>query len=196
MPGVLAPVSYEPIQAVRVTGSQGATPTVTRQLEAATQTFQIGVPTILVSGYIQEATFLAAQIIYGVSNEHAHNLTVAGTAQDLSEGTPQNQASAIITPVGAWIRDGRCGVYNADGQNVFSIALKAGQVFAQSLLIAGTYYGLTKDSSSGFWYLDNTDTSGDNAVAELLGVDSSCPNTVAGGSRVFFRFAPALRFWQ
>lgn len=196
MPGVLAPVSYEPIQAVRMSGSQGATPAVTRQLEAATQTYKVGVPTRLVSGYLQECAFSGADIVYGISNEPAHNLTASGVAQDSSEGTPQNQASAITTAVGAWPRDGRCGVYNADGQNVFSIALLTGQVFTQALLAAGTLYGLTKDNTSGFWYLDPTDTSGNNAVAELLGVDPSCPNTVAGGCRVFFRFAPSKRFFD
>lgn len=192
----LAPVSYEPIKAVRVLGSSAATPSLTRALEAATQTFQVGVPTRLVSGYQQECTFSGADIVYGASAEHAHNLTTAGTAQDENEGSPPNQPSAVTTAVGAWPRDGSLGVYNADGRNVFSIALKAGQVFTQALLVASTLYGLVKDSSSGFWYLDNTVTTGNGAVAELLGFDSTCPNTVAGGCRVFFQFAAAKRYFQ
>jgi hypothetical protein len=192
----LAPVSYEPIKAVRVLGSQAATPSLTRQLEAATQTWQVGVPLRLVSGYVQECTFSGADIVYGASAEHAHNLTTAGTAQDESEGAPQNQPNAVTTAVGAWIRDGACGSYNADSKNVFSIALKSGQVFTQALLVAGTLYGLVKDTASGFWYLDNTVTTGNGAVAELLGVDSSSPNTVAGGTRVFFQFAAAKRYFQ
>lgn len=192
----LAPVSYEPIKAVRVLSSNAATPFMIRQLEAATQTWQQGVPLRLVSGYLQECTYAAADICYGVSAEHAHNLTTAGTAQDENEGSPPNQPSGVTTAVGAWPRDGACGTYGADGRTVFSIALKAGQVFTQAMLIAGTLYGLTKDNTSGFWYLDNTDTAGNNAVAELLGVDSSCPNTVAGGCRVFFQFAAAARYFQ
>lgn len=196
MPGVLSPVAYEPIKAVRVLSSQGSTPQMIREAEAATQTFQIGVPVVLSSGTLIECTFSGADIPYGISAEHAHNLTTANTAQDLSEGTPPNQASAITTPVGAWPRDGKLGVYAANAQTVFSIALKAGQVYAITMLAAGTLYGLTKDNTSGFWYLDNTDTSGNNAVARILGVDSSCPNTVADGCRVFFQFDETKRYFN
>lgn len=192
----LAPVSYEPIVAVRTLASQGAFPLMLRSPEAATQTFKIGVPCRVVSGYIQECTFAAADIVYGVSSEMAHNLTTAGTAQDESEGTPQNQVSAITTAVGAWPRDGNIGLYGANGQSVFSIALKTGQVFTQALIVPGTYYGLVKDTASGFWYLDNTDTSGNNNVANLLGVDPSCPNSATYGCRVFFQFIEAQRFFQ
>lgn len=196
MPGVLAPVSYEPIAAVRMSGSQAATPAALRTPEDASQTYKIGVPVKLVSGYLQECVYSAADITYGISYEPAHNLTVAGSPTQQSEGTPQNQPSAIITAVGAWPTDGNCGVYQANGQNIFSIALKAGQVFIESLLASGTLYGLVKDSASGFWYLDITDTSGNNAVAVLQGVDPSCPNTAAGGSRVFFQFAASLRYFS
>lgn len=192
----LAPVSYEPIKAVRTLGSAAAFPAAIRSPEAASQTFKIGVPTRLVSGYIQECTFVGADIVYGISSEGAHNLAVAGTAQDESEGTPQNQPNAIITAVGAWPRDGLIGEYMANGLTVFSIALKAGQTFAQTLIVAGTLYGLVKDNTSGFWYLDNTVTSGNNAVAELIGVDPSSPNTATGGTRVFFQFASSKRYFQ
>lgn len=196
MPGVLAPVSYEPIKAVRVLSSQGNSPQMIRELEDATQTFLQGVPTKLVAGYLQECDFVGADIVYGVSSEHAHNLTTAGTAQDLSEAAPPNQPSGITTPVGAWIRDGRLGVYGANGQTVFSIALKVGQTFSQALLVdPATLYGLTKDGASGFWYLDTTDTAGNNAVAILLGVDPSSPNSATDGTRVFFMFAPSKRFF-
>jgi len=148
------------------------------------------------SGNQVEWTTSGANIIYGVNNEPGHNLTTAATAQNENEGTPQNQPSAVTTAIGAWPRDGLLGVYNADGRTVFSIALKTGQVFAQTLMIAGTLYGLTKDATSGQWFLDNTVTTGNSAVAELLGVDPSCPNTAAGGSRVFFQVAAAKRYFQ
>lgn len=192
----LAAVSYEAIQAVRVTGSSAATPTSTRAPEAATQTFQRGVPCMLSSGYQVEWTTGGANIIYGIAQEPAHNLTTSGTAQDESEGTPQNQPNAITTAIGAWPRDGNIGVYNADGKTVFSIALKSGQTFTQALMIAGTLYGLTKDATSAFWFLDTTVTSGNSAVAELLGFDSTCPNTASGGCRVFFQIAAAKRYFQ
>lgn len=190
----LSPVSYEPIRVYRVQGTVGF-PAVTRDPEDITQTFKLGVPLRYVAGMLQECTFSAADVVAGVSNEAAHNLAAANTAQDLSEATAPNQASSKITPVGAWPRDGKLGYYHADGITTFSIALKAGQVYAASLLIPGTLYRLIKDSSSGFWYLDNTLTGGNAGVANLLGVDPSCPNTVADGSRVYFTFAPGQRLY-
>lgn len=197
MSKVLAPVTYEPIRVYKVLNQAHATPQMVRELEDASQTFQVGVPCMLVAGLIQEVTFSGADIIYGVSAEHAHNLTVAGTAQDLSEGAPPNQPSGVTTPVGAWIRDGKIGLYVANGTTVFSAALKAGQVFTQALLAAATPYGLVKDVASGFWYIDNTDNSaGNNNVVTLLGVDPSCPNSATDGCRVFFQFMYTKRYFQ
>ena len=192
---VLGQVSYEPIKVWNTIQGLGF-PVADRDPEGATQTFQIGVPLILSAGFLIEASFSGADIVYGVSYEPAHNYAVAGVAQQLSQGTPPNQPSAVITPVGAWPNDGNIGLYQANGNTVFSIALKAGQVFTQALIVnPATLYGITKDATTGFWYLDNTDTAGNNAVAILQGVDPSCPNTTTGGCRVFFQFAPSKRFF-
>lgn len=192
---VLGQVEYEPIKPWSAGGGDSF-PRMQRQLEAATQTFKMGAPLKLNSGYLDECTFSGADIIYGFAAEPGHNLAASGTAQDLSEGTPQNQTSGVITPVGAWPRDGKVGVYIANDDTIFSAALKDGEVFTQALLAAATLYGLTKDNTTGFWYLDNTDTSGNNAVAILLGVDPSSPNTVAGGARVFFKVDPTKRYYE
>lgn len=192
---VLGQVAYEPIKIWNMNAGLGF-PTMTREPEAATQTNKLGTPVKLVAGYLTEVDFVGADIVYGVTSEPAHNLATSGTAKQSSEDTPPNQTSAVITPIGAWMRDGNLGVYHADGNTVFSISLKAGQVFTQALItINTTLYGLTKDATSGFWYLDNTDTAGNNAVAILLGMDPSSPNTAAGGCRVFFQFAPSKRFF-
>lgn len=192
MPPVLAQVSYEPIKAVRVLSSQGATPQHVRQAENAGETFKMGTPVKLdANGHITACTFAAPETVYGVASEAGHNLTTDNTAQDLNDGTVPNQTSAVVTPIGAMIRDGKCGVYAANGQTVFSIALKATQVFTEAMV--GVTYGIFKDATSGFWYLDNTDTIGDNAVATVVGNDSAAPNTSAGGARVFFIFKASLR---
>lgn len=180
-------VSYEPIRLYRVTG-EGA-PLVKHPPEAATQTFAQGVPLVLSSGNAQEAAFGGAEIVYGVSVEAGHNLAVAGTAEELSVATPPNQASAKTIPLGAPIKDGTIGVYAADGRNEFSIMLKDTQVYTAGM--RGNTYGLTKDTT--YWYLDNTDTTGDNAVATVTGVDPSSPNTATGGARVTFIFKASLR---
>lgn len=193
----LAPVSYEPIKAIRTTAGGASVPVMFRTAQAATQTYQLGTPVYLVAGLVTEIVFSGANIVYGVSYEKASNLTTANTPQDLNDaGPPPNQPSAIITPVGAMIRDGLAGVYAANGQTVFSIALAIGQVFTQALLVAGTLYGITKDATTGFWFLDNTVTSGNSAVAQLLDVDDTCPNSATYGCRVFFQFAAAKRYFQ
>lgn len=191
----LAPVSYEAVKPVKILSSQGVTPTSQRQLEAATQTFNYGVPLMLnASQYIVEFSSAAANLVYGVAQEPAHNLVTPGVAQDLNQKSPPNQPGAITTPIGAWPVDGRMGLYEANGQTVFSIALKLGQVFTQSM-IGGTF-GLTKDATSGFWFLDNTVTTGNSAVAICLENDSSAPNSATYGARVFFTFAQAKRVFQ
>lgn len=210
MPATLAPVTYEPIRAVRVLSQQGALPQLQRFPEDATQTFQVGVPTRFVAGLLQECTFAAADVVVGISSEKAKNYATASggvtfglppvipQATDLNEpasGPPPNQVSATVIPMGAAIRDGMTGVYCANGQTVFSVSLKVGQVFTQALLVPGTFYRLIKDGTTSFWYLDNTLTGGNAGVAQLIGFDQSCPNTVAGGCRVFFTFATAQRFF-
>lgn len=182
-------VAYEPIRLYRTSGE--GFPLMKTPPEAATQTFKVGVPIVLSSGNAQEAAFGGAEIVYGVSAEAGHNLAVAATAEELSVETPPNMPSAKVVPLGAPIKDGTLKVYAADGKNEFTIMLKDTQVYTAAM--NGTTYGLTKDGSSGFWYLDNTDTTGDNAVAKVIGVDPSSPNTAAGGARVVFQFIPSLR---
>lgn len=188
---VLGQVSYEPIKAVRLLGGLGF-PVMLRVPENALETFVIGAPLVMSGGYLQECAFGGAEIVYGVAAENAHYLATDGLASDgYSEGSPQNQPTAKIIPVGAWAKDGKIGIYAADGKTVFSAALKAGQVFTQAMV--NTTYGITKDATSGFWYVDNTDVAGDNVVAKVLGVDDSAPNTTTGGARVFFQFLSTLR---
>lgn len=199
MPGVLSPVTYEPFKAVRVASSAAAAPAMERHPEAATQTFKIGVPVMLDGGgNIVEFSSAAPNIVYGVSYEPAHNLTVAGVKQDLSEAAPINQAGGVTTPIGAWIRDGKLGLYQANGLTVFSGVLKLGQIFTQALLIAGTSYGITKDATTGLWFIDTTVVAGNSAVVTIIGGDASptAPNDAVQGARVLFFFTQSKRFFQ
>lgn len=214
---VLGAVSYEPIKAVRIAGAGSASPSGRRMPEAAGLSTQIGVPMKLDgSGNLVECAFSGADVVFGVSQEPGHNLTVAAQPQaGLSEYTPPNQPKGLIIPVGSHIRDGNLGVYIADGNNVFSIAAKittpnvAGatglsQVFTENLIQPGVFYGLVKDTTgfaaqgigaSNFWYIDFTVTNGNNAVALLIGVDPSSPNDGVNGCRVFFQFKSSQRFF-
>lgn len=182
-------VSYEPIKLARSIG-EGA-PYMVGPPEGASKTFKDGVPVVLSSGLAQEAAFGGPEIVYGVSAEPAHNLAVAGTAEELSVASVPNMSSAKVIPMGAPIKDGTLRTYAANGDNRFSIMLKDGQVFTNAM-IGGTF-GLFKDGTSGYWYLDNTDTSGDNAVAVVAQVDPSSPNSATLGARVIFFFKDTLR---
>lgn len=183
-------MAYRPIVAVQTLSGVGV-PAQDRLGEKASQTFKQGVPLVFSSGVLQEAAFGGAEIVVGVSVEPGHNLAVAETAeQGYSEGNPPNQASAKIIPVGAWMKDGKIGFYKANGQNVFLASLKSGQTYSSSLLAGGTtFYGLVKDGSTGFWYIDTTDTTGDNAVVQIVGGVSD-DNTSA-----LFIFKAALRYY-
>lgn len=207
MPGVLGIITYEPIKALKVLNAQGNSPAIFRVPEAATQTGNLGIPTMLDgSGNQVPWTTGSANIIYGITSEPFHNYASAGsipsggnqllTDTPYSAATPPNQPNALITPPGSWPADGLMGVYAANNDTVFSIVMKLGQTFTESLMIAGTLYGLTKDATSGFWFLDNTVTSGNSAVASLLGMDSSSPNDGTNGTRVFFQVAAAKRYFQ
>lgn len=195
---VLGKATYAPIVPYRVQGPGSGVAVMSRMPEGATQTFKQGVPLMLSGGYLVECDFSgAASVVAGFSAEPGHNLAVAGTAEaGVSEGTAPNQASSRIIPVGAWFRDGRTGLYLANDATIFSAFAVNGATdppYAQSLVVPGTYYGLTKDATSGFWYVDLADTGGNNAVVELLGVDPATPNTVANGVRVFFMIKAAQR---
>lgn len=188
-------VTYGPIMGVGVIDGQGMM-NMDRIIEKASQTFKQGVPITLTghSGTAAECAFGGAEIVYGVSLEGGHNLASAAVDpvnKEYSFGTPANQTAARIHPAGTWPVDGRVGFMRADGRNIFAIMLKDGQVFTNAMV--GTAYGLTKDGTTGFWYLDNTDTSGDNVVAVVYGVDPNSPNSATLGARVFFQFAEALR---
>lgn len=164
-----------------------------RAAEDSGETFKRGVPVKLdAQGMVAvvDSTWSAADVIYGISAEAAHNLTTDNTEEGgYNEATPPNQTGRTI-PAGAWMRDGKIGVYKADNQNVFIGSVKSDQTMAQSYILSATVYGLTYDSSSGYWYVDLTDTSGNNACVILDGV-------VPGDtSKVYFHFESAQRYWD
>lgn len=161
-------MAYRPIVAVRTLNGVGF-PAQDRWGEKASLTTKQGVPLVLNGGYLQEASFAGADVVVGFSVEPGHNLTTDATAQPAySEGTPPNQSSALIIPVGAWNRDGTLGFYEANGSNVFLASLKTGQTFDPTKVLASTYYALTKDATTGFWYVDQTVTGGNSGVCALI----------------------------
>lgn len=169
-------MAYGPIQ---LANASGQVMVQQRWPEGASLTCKQGVPLRLSSGNLipcdmatsSGADWGSADIVVGVSSEPGHNLTTAGTPEPAySEGTPPNQPLGRIIPRGAWLRDGKIGFYPANGVNVFLISLATGVSYTEALKVAvGTYYALKYDSTSGFWYCDSGDTSGNNICLEILG---------------------------
>lgn len=174
--------------------SGGTEPFLLALPEAATQTFKRGVPYRLSSGTIVEGDssdpWSSADILVGFGVTAGKNLTTAGTTEEgASLGAPQNQSSAKTIAAGSPIKLGTTLFYPANGQNVFVASLLAGQVFAAALIIPGTFYALKKDATTGYWYVDNTDTSGNNACVDIVGgVDNDT-------SLVKFKIKPAQRYY-
>lgn len=144
--------------------------------EAATQTFKQGVPLRFSSGYLAACDtadpWSSADVVVGVSVSPGKNLTAAGTTEEgYSIGTAPNQASSKIIPVGVPVKRGDCSFYRANGTNVFEISLKSGQTYSASLNVAGSYYALKYDSTTGYWYCDSSDTTGNNCVLSIVGVN-------------------------
>jgi len=166
-------MAYGPIQFAQ---NLGLTQPLAADPEAASQTFKPGTPLRVVSGYIAAAdsTWAAADIIVGFSQGAGKNLTSSGVTEDgYSIGSPIGQSSAKIIPTGAPVLRGNCLYTRCDGNTIFRASLKSGQTFSQALLIPGTLYSLQKDATTGYWFIDSTDTAGNDAVAEITGVDPS-----------------------
>lgn len=193
---VLGKVSYEPIKVYRNMRGGSGMPEILRWPEAATQTFKQGVPLMLSSGYLVEWDGSTEKIV-GISAEPAHNLASSGVAEaGYSEAAPRNQASGKTIPPGAWMKDGKIGFYPARPDVLFSVAVENDDVFAQALMVDATFYTLEKDATTGFWFVDFDETSGDDAVVQLVENDPSAPNTTADGARVAFRFKTGATYFE
>lgn len=183
---------YEPIKWVRRQSGIGM-PSVQRIDEVASLEIQEGTPLKLASGLAGALDDPPTVAVLGIANEPSHNLDTSATAQDgQSEASPINQPNASIVPVGAWLRDGKIGVYIAEEDAVFSVMLFLGQVWAASML--GTRFDMNKDATTGLWYIDNTD-SGTAAehVAEVVQLDPDSPGSATLGERVFIKFPQEVR---
>lgn len=105
--------------------------------------------------------------IAGIAKEFGFNLAVAGTAQDVTFGSVQNEASAQnkARPI---FNDGKTGVMLAIPDTVFYGQVGPAQVVAATDI--GKQYGMTKDAD-GHWFVDRTKT-GASAVVVIVGFDN------------------------
>jgi hypothetical protein len=137
-----------------------------RLAEKAAQTFLIGTPVQVdvATGFLFAApaiTSAATALIAGFSAEPANNLSSSGVAKTLTYGSVQNQASAVLIPVGAPPNDGTMGFHEAVDSTIFvgtlgNSATAANATTAQTNM--GAIFGLTKDAGNNYWYIDNNIT--------------------------------------
>jgi hypothetical protein len=173
--GVATP--FQPYR-TRITGT--GTQPILRLAEKAGQTFLLGTPVQVdvagATGFVianPTITNVATAIIMGIAQENASNLTTSGVpqTQNLTQKVP-NQPNAVITPIGAPINDGTVGLYLVDDDQTFqgllgNSATAANAVLAQAQVAA--IFGLTKDATTGFWYVDNNiTTTAAGACVEVL----------------------------
>jgi hypothetical protein len=190
----------------------GNTERTTGIAEKAGQTFPMGVPCQLNTGYIQlwDGATVAAGIA-GVALIPASNLATNGQGAPTVFGSPvgapgsqqvyaagqvPNEPAAVKIALGAPFTDGRTLFAIANSDTVFEAMVdnttaSTGGNITPSLTDVGKQYGMTADAN-GNWYVDyNKNTSGTNTVLEIVGVnkvDYGLPN-----ARVQFQFIAAAR---
>ena len=145
--------------------------------EAASQTFKVGAPLVWSSGYLAEAGTNPTEI-FGVSLAAGHGFTYAGgPAVAVDEAIPPLNLCGFV-PIGPGVIFA-ISVDKASGQGTSSAIL------AQAS--EGVTFGITKDSTTGYWYLD-VDKTATYLVVRVVGFIDP-PSTVNG--RVQVKFLPA-----
>ena len=172
---------------IQVQNKANTTPFTCAQPEAAGQAFQSGVPVQLnSSGYVQQwdGTTVTAGIL-GVSESFGLNLASAGlgaptppcggiTGSDAIQtyGQVINQPNGVSIALGTPVSDGRTLYVEPNLDNIFQALFdnSAGTVAADwtpTQADIGKKYGLTADSTWGFFYVDKNKTAG-NAVVQIV----------------------------
>ena len=157
--------------------------------EAATQTFLAGTPVALNSAgdVIAWAGIIVTNLtgaIIGIAKNPGKNLTVAGTAQQLSQGSVPNQPLAQNIQRPYFDPDGRTLLETADPDTIFQGQVGPAQSVTQANV--GIPYGISIDTDN-HWYVDTAKvTANNNVCVMIVKLD---PNDQAAVKRgVFFRF--------
>ena len=168
--------------------------------EESGQTFVSGVP-VQVNGtdggvQIWDGSTLTAGIA-GFSIQAAQNLgttgagaaspfgPITGSGGTLTYAPNATQSSAVISPPGIPISIGLAGFAVAAPTTIFIAKLgNNGSAAATTNQQVGVAYGLTKDASSSFWYVDTNKTGGSAAV-RIVGLDQREAVGTVGGHVLF-----------
>lgn len=157
--------------------------------EAATQTFLAGTPVALngsgdVIAWAGSIVTNAVGAIIGIAKNAGKNLTTAGVAKQLSQGSVPNQASAVNIQRPYFDPDGDTLLETADPDTIFLGQVGPSQSVTQANV--GVQYGISIDSDN-HWFVDTTKTTiGTNTCVIVVKLD---PNDQAATKRgVYFRF--------
>jgi len=157
--------------------------------EAATQTFLAGTPVALnssgnVIAWAGSLLTTAVGSIIGICKNPGKNLTTAGTAQQLTQGSVPNQSSAVNIQRPYFDPDGATLLETADPDTIFLGQVGPSQSVTQANV--GVQYGMTKDSDN-HWYVDTSKTTvGTNTCVIVVKLDPNDQSATPRG--VYFRF--------
>ena len=205
---------HQPISVVETT--TGLTPFTQSVLEQSGQTFKVGVPVQLNSGFIRQwdGTTLT-NAIAGFSLIPGSNLATNGAGAPggfgqigapgaiQTYGNVPNQASAVNIAVGAPITDGRTLFESSVDNNIFEATFdnSAGVLFAADYTPLqaniGSQFGLTVDTSGQFYVDKAKATPGTNTVVVIVGINpidtTAAGNAYIVNARVRFQVLAAAR---
>jgi hypothetical protein len=138
------------------------------------------------AGYVIEGSNNVSTAIIGFSNEPSHDLAADGVGgSGATYGSVPNQPKAQVIITGSPPQDGNIGVDLAVEDTLF--LGYTGSSYTLVVTTPGTTFGLTRDSVSGFWFLDSTVT---GLMAEA--VENYDPIGTVGG-RVIFKIVKAYQ---
>lgn len=157
--------------------------------EAATQTFLAGTPIALngsgnVIAWAGTTYSTAVGAIIGICKNPGKNLTTAGTAQQITQGTVPNQSAAVNIQRPYFDPDGATLFETADPDTIFLAQVGPAQSVTQANV--GVQYGMTKDSDN-HWYVDTSkSTAGTNTAVIVVKLDPNDQGSTKRG--VYVRF--------
>lgn len=191
-----------PVPIVCVTNKNGNNPAPVTNgniTEGATQTFKAGTPLEMSGGnYIAWDGVAPDQdpVILGISLQAGQNFAVAATPVPSNYGSVQNQSSAVnVFGTGPVILAGQPFAVAGSGNVFAGLFGNAGASQLPATTDIGVYYGLTKDSTTGYWYVDKAKTADADVAVLITGLDPQTSSNLANitvNTRVLFNFIGAV----
>jgi hypothetical protein len=141
-----------------------------------------------------------AGVIAGVCDQFGDNLASDGVASiggsSVTFGSVPNQSAAVNIPIGAPPNDGLIGVLIACDTTIFQGVTDAAHTTAATDI--GSTFGITKDSTTGYWFIDTTITATASGACVIItdfvdpvGVGAFGVGTTGG--RLAFKFIKAYQ---